>query len=246
MPHKPLRKDSILIVEDEARIASSISTALTGAGYDVTWVSDGRDGLRTALSGGFDLVVLDVMLPGMKGFDILRELRAAGSPLLVLVLTSRDGVEDRVRGLTDGADDYLTKPFYLEELMARIDALMRRIGRPAHEESGKLNEVKLRVGNVSLNRVRREVTVGGNKLELTTREFDLLVYLMRVPNAVRPRAKIINALWSYGSQSGDHVLDVYVGRLRNRLADAGAPGFIETVRGVGYRVIGTVLTEGDE
>lgn len=152
------------------------------------------------------------------------------------MLTSRDTIDDRMKGFNSGADDYLPKPFYVEELVARIGALLRRTAKKNITESTNITSDAVVVDNVSLSRLRREVKVGKTFLDLTLREFDLLEYLMRAPGKVRPRVKILKSVWNYGSSRRNHILEVYVARVRTKLEDAGASNFIETTRGIGYRV----------
>ncbi len=239
-----VRASRVLLIEDDERIADSVCEALNHAGFQTEWVNTGDGGLEAARTGGFDLLVLDIVLPGLDGFQILGKLRESGSSTLILMLTSRDSLEDRVEGFRGGADDYLTKPFFTEELVVRVEALLRRAS--PSDSSGRIKNpaASIHAGNLSLDRLRREVKVEGRPVELTLREFDLLEYLMRAPGTVRPRAKIIKALWNYGMSSQDNILDVYIRRLRSRLSDAGASDIIETIRGVGYRVIVDDSKEG--
>lgn len=237
----PLAQQSdsrLLIVEDEAKIAQPLIDSLEEEGYSTEWLSDGEAALRMALREDFSLIILDVILPGKKdGFEILKGIRSAGSSVPILMLTARSAIEDKLRGLQSGADDYLAKPFYVEELLARVGALIRRANDYQEFGSTPVHADCISLGKINLNRLTRTVVVGEAELTLTLREFDLLEYLMRAPNSVRPRAKIINALWKYGLGSKDHILDVYIGRLRKHLSQSGAPDMIETIRGVGYRIV---------
>lgn len=218
----------ILVVEDETRIASYIRKGLTEQGFIVDCCEDGTDGLHMAMTTSFDVILLDIMLPGRDGLSILRELRNAGRTVPVILLTARDGIADRVQGLNDGADDYITKPFYVEELVARLHAVSRR-------SAGATSSV-LSAGGISLNRLSREVLVGAKKVTLTAREFSLLELLMRSPGTVYTRTQILEKVWEYHFDPQTNIIDVYIQRIRSRLADAGLTDIIETVRGVGYRI----------
>jgi len=220
----------ILVVEDESRISGFIRNGLVEKGFAVDTADNGIDGLHMASTSAYDAVVLDIMLPGRDGLSVLRELRGAGNNVPVILLTARDGVHDRVAGLNEGADDYVAKPFYVEELVARLHAVVRRVG------GGALNV--LAAGRVVLNRMTREVAVGETKVTLTAREFNLLEYLMRSPGTVVTRTQILEKVWEYHFDPQTNIVDVYIQRIRARLADAGARDAIETVRGVGYRMRG--------
>lgn len=220
----------ILVVEDESRISGFIRNGLVEKGFAVDTADNGIDGLHMASTSAYDAVVLDIMLPGRDGLSVLRELRGAGNNVPVILLTARDGIHDRVAGLNEGADDYVAKPFYVEELVARLHAVVRRVG------GGALNV--LAAGGVVLNRMTREVAVGETKVTLTAREFNLLEYLMRSPGTVVTRTQILEKVWEYHFDPQTNIVDVYIQRIRARLADAGARDAIETVRGVGYRMRG--------
>ena len=217
----------ILIVEDEQRIASFVAKGLQAEGHRPTVVADGPSGLDEALTDRFDLMVLDIGLPGMDGFEVLDQLRSQGSRMPVIVLTARDSVTDTVAALDSGADDYMAKPFRFAELMARIRLRLRTAesGEPrAHEEV-------LQVGGVELNRHTRRVRVGGELIELSAREFALAEIFMLNPGQVLTREQLLDHVWGYDFDPGSNVVDVYVGYLRKKVgADA-----IATVRGVGYR-----------
>ena len=196
--------------------------ALESAGYEVDAAEDGGRALAAISGRTFDLVVLDVLMPGVDGLGVARRLRGRGDPIPILMLTARDAVTDRVAGLDSGADDYLVKPFSIEELLARVRALMRR----ASGEAGEL----LRFADVELDPRTREVSRGGRGLELTTKEFELLEFFMQGPKVVHDRYAILEGVWG-GEDVASNVLEVYVGYLRRKL---GEPQLIHTVRGVGY------------
>lgn len=215
----------ILVVEDEDKVRRALQGGLEEQGYEVVAAADGDEGLACALAEPFDCLVLDLMLPGRDGLEVLGHLRAAGNRTPTLVLTARDAVEDRVRGLDAGADDYLPKPFAWSELLARVRACLRR--GPA--ESGLV----LRAGGLELDRVRRLVR-GTQVVELTPREFELLEYLVRHKGRVVGREQLARDVWREPEAGLTNVVDVYVNYVRRKVARAGAPGLIRTVRGRGY------------
>ncbi|MGZ5323972.1 MAG: response regulator transcription factor [Solirubrobacterales bacterium] len=220
----------ILLIEDERPIAEFIERGLEAEGYPVTCAADGDDGLSRALSGDFSLVLLDVLLPRRSGLDVLREIRTGRPELPVIMLTALGETEDKVEGLDLGANDYLTKPFAFEELLARIRAQLRQPGQRAGTE--------LQVGNIKLDFPKREVHRDGRAIRLTAREFDLLAYLMRHPDQVLSREQLLNGVWGYDYDPGTNVLEVYVGYLRRKLCEGdGDEAPIETVRSVGYRLV---------
>jgi len=216
----------ILIVEDEARIASFIAKGLTADGFTTSTVSDGHSGLDLALSGDFDLVVLDIGLPGLDGYEVLDQMRASGSRLPVIVLTARDSVTDTVSALEGGADDYMAKPFRFAELLARVRLRLRQSGeqRPAREDV-------LEAGGTRLDLRTRRATRDGNDVELSSREFRLAEIFMSNPGQVLSREQLLSYVWGYDFDPGSNVVDVYVGYLRKKLG----PESIRTVRGMGYR-----------
>lgn len=215
----------ILVVEDEERIASFVSKGLTSAGYTVSVVADGRQALAAAQYSDVDLMVLDIGLPGIDGFEVLRRLRETGSTLPVIVLTARDSVADTVTGLDSGADDYMAKPFSFAELLARI---RRRTATPA---PGPADSVSLVVGDVTLDLLTRRVRTASGEYDLTAREFTMLELFMRHPGHVLSREQLLDRVWGFDHDPGSNVVDVYVRYLRRKLgADR-----IETVRGMGYR-----------
>ncbi|HVL98676.1 MAG TPA: response regulator transcription factor [Egibacteraceae bacterium] len=214
----------ILIAEDEARIASFLEKGLRANGFVTSVASDGIEALRRARSGEFDLLILDIGLPGKDGFAVLSELRGTGNRLPVIVVTARDGVDDTVAALEGGADDYVTKPFAFEELLARVRVRMR--GDAAVEET------VLRHGAVSLDLRTRRARVGDREVDLTAREFTVLETLLRHPGQVLSREQLLSHVWGYDYDPGSNVVDVYVGYLRRKLGQR----TITTVRGMGYRL----------
>jgi two-component system OmpR family response regulator len=218
----------VLVVEDEVKMGRAIRRGLEQGGHVADVEADGESGLRRALEDGYDVVVLDVMLPVRDGFAICRELRARGLWTPVLLLTARDAVDDRIRGLDSGADDYLGKPFAFGELLARLRALVRRgpSERPA----------VLEVGDVCLDPGAHLVTRAGISVELTTREFALLELLLRHPGEILTRRRILEQVWDDNYAAMSNVVDVYVGYLRRKLERPFGRPFIRTVRGVGYGV----------
>ena len=218
----------VLVVEDEPAIADFVERGLRDDGYEVEVATDGPTGEGDALGGGFDLVVLDVMLPGRSGLDVLAAIRAADPLLPVILLTARGEVEDKVAGLDAGATDYVTKPFSFEELSARVRAHLRvpRSGEPT----------TLRAGGIELDLLTRRVTRDGAGVELSKNEFELLAYLVRHAGNVVSRDQILKAVWGYDFEPETNVVQVYVGYLRRKLARDGSPAPIETVRAAGYRL----------
>ena len=214
----------ILIAEDEPRIASFLEKGLQANGFTTTVTDDGRDALDMADSDDFDLLILDVGLPGRDGFSVLRELRARGRRLPVVILTARDSVEDTVAGLEGGADDYVPKPFRFEELLARVRARLREDSVP--------EQTVLRVGEASLDLRTRRLTVGDRTVELTAREFAMADMFFRHPGQVLSREQLLSHVWGYDYDPGSNVVEVYIRYLRQKL---GQP-WITTVRGMGYRL----------
>ena len=216
----------ILIVEDESKTGDYLKQGLTEAGFVADLVRNGLDGRHQALTQDYDLVVLDVMLPGIDGWQVLRDMRAAGLRMPVLFLTARDQVEDRVKGLESGADDYLLKPFAFAELLARVRTLLRR-GKGVEAEH-------LRAADMELDLLRRRVTRGGRRIDLTAKEFALLELLLRRQGEVLPRSLIASQVWDMNFDSDTNVIDVAVRRLRAKIDDGFEPKLIRTVRGMGY------------
>src|SRR5579859_1956065 len=220
----------ILIVEDEQRLAHLLRRVLLEERHTVDLAYDGNEGLNLALSDTYDAIVLDVMLPGIDGLEICRQLRAERILSPVLMLTARGAIEDRVTGLNVGADDYLTKPFAMEELLARVNALLRRRDRRFDEAP------QLSVGDLTLDLVRHEARRDGRVIELTAKEFALLEYLMRHPGRVLTRTQIVDAVWRYDLEALSNVVDIYIHYLRDKIDQGFSRPLLKTVRGVGYKI----------
>lgn len=216
----------ILVVDDDPQILSMMKRGLTFAGYAVDLAETGEQALVIALDRPPSLVVLDVMLPGMDGVEVCRRLRSADRDLPILMLTAKGRVPDRVAGLEAGADDYLVKPFAFDELVARVRALLRRVGSATDD--------RLRIGDLTLDPVTREVERGGRRIDLTTREYDLLEFMMRHQRQVLSRQMIFERVWGSDFLGGSNLIDVHVMRLREKLEAEGEPRLVHTVRGVGY------------
>jgi len=215
----------ILVVEDETRLARQIASALTAAGHDPIAVHDGERALHEATSALFDLIVLDIVLPRMDGFDVLRHLRSQHVPSRVVMLTARGEVKDRIAGLQLGADDYLPKPFAMTELVARVNALGRR-----YPEEPALN---LRVADLTFDLANHEVHRGTRRIDLSTRELMLLKVLMREPGRVFTRTELCERVWEHEHEYDTKLVEVFIGRLRRKIGD---PPLIHTVRYVGYMI----------
>ena len=218
----------ILVVEDEAAISDFLERGLEAEGYAVSVASDGNSGLTEARSGEFDLLILDLMLPGIDGLEVLRQFRRSDSGTPVILLTARDGIEDRVAGLDAGATDYVPKPFAFEELAARVRAHLR--------QPGQADSTVLSVAGIEMDLLKRSVERDGREINLSAREFDLLAYLMRHPGQVMSREQILSGVWGYDYDPGTNVVGVYIQYLRKKLAQDGLPDPIETLRSVGYRL----------
>ncbi len=214
------------MAEDEKKVCHFVQKALEEVGFAVDAVNDGEKALELGQRSAYDVIVLDIMMPGQDGLTILRTLRKARNSTPILLLTARGEVSQRVEGLELGADDYLAKPFAMRELVARVNALARRA-------SGERLTV-LRVGDLVLNLVTREVTRNGQKIELAVREFALLDYLMRYPGQVLSRTSISEQVWNYHFDTGTNVVDVYINRLRRKVDDFHQIKLLHTVRGIGY------------
>jgi two-component system, OmpR family, copper resistance phosphate regulon response regulator CusR len=224
----------ILIIEDDSKVAGAVSAGLAAEGYETRSAATGEDGFFLASREHYDLILLDLMLPGRSGFEILETLRQRGIHTPVLVLTARDAVQDRVRGLDLGADDYLVKPFAFPELVARVRALLRR-GRPE-------DALRLKVADLELDFLHRSAARGGRPLELTGREYELLEYLVRHHDQLVSREMLAADVWKETNRATplDNVIDVHIGRLRRKVDQGCPPRLIHTVRGVGF-----VLREGE-
>jgi DNA-binding response OmpR family regulator len=217
---------TVLIAEDEARIAAFVEKGLRAHGYTTITAADGTTALDMAMSGSVDLVVLDIGLPGMDGFAVLRRMREQGCAVPVIILTARDSVSDTVAGLEGGADDYMPKPFRFEELLARVRLRLRAERRSAEPTT-------LRHGGLVLDLRTRRASVDGRTVDLSSREFALTEMLLRHPDQVLSREQLLDRVWGYDFDPGSNVVDVYVGYLRRKLG----AGRIETVRGMGYRLV---------
>ena len=219
----------ILLVEDERGIADFVERALRSQGHAVEVVGDGTEGGHRAITSDLDLVILDVMLPGRNGIEVLEEIRKVKPALPVVMLTARAEVADKVAGLDAGATDYITKPFSVEELLARVRAHLRT---PLQAEA-----TRLCVADLELDMLRRTVTRDGSPVHLSAKEFDLLAYFMRHPGQVLSREQLLNGVWDYRHDPGTNIVEVYVGYLRRKLALADRPVPIQTVRSAGYRLV---------
>jgi DNA-binding response OmpR family regulator len=217
----------ILLVEDEQRIADFVCAGLKEHGFLVDHVDNGEEGYARAKASQYDAILLDVMLPGRDGLSVLKSLRREGLETPILLLTARNELDDRVEGLNLGADDYLAKPFFVDELIARLHALVRRI-------SGDRQNF-IEVGALKLDRISREVTYARQSVDLTKREFNLLEYLMRSPGRVFTRTQILEHVWGYDFDTNTNLVDVCIQRLRKKIGPMDDGGPIENVRGVGYR-----------
>jgi two-component system OmpR family response regulator len=217
----------VLVAEDDPVIADFVAQGLREAGYAVDVAATGPEGLKRALEGGYDAAVIDVMLPGLDGLSLIEQLRAKKIQTPVLILSARHSVDDRVKGLQAGGDDYLTKPFAFAELLARVQALLRRAGASAEPTS-------LVVGDLSLDLLTRRVERAGRPIDLRPREFALLEYLMRHPGRVLSKTMILSHVWGYSFDPGTNVVDVLVSRLRDKIDEGFDTKLIHTVRGAGY------------
>ncbi|MGV8895377.1 MAG: response regulator transcription factor [Rhodoglobus sp.] len=218
----------ILVVEDEPEMAALLARGLRGEGYTVDTADNGIDGITLAQQEPYDIAVLDVMLPGMSGFELCRRLREHTNGMAILLLTARDAVDDRVRGLDSGADDYLTKPFEFAELAARLRALRRR---------DAIGASRLDIGGLQIDMTRHEIMAGGTELRLSRTEFDLLRLLAENSTRVMPRAEIIDSIWGSVAHIDPNIVDQYVSYVRKKLETVGSPVRIATTRGVGFQLI---------
>lgn len=222
-------RSTILIVDDDEKIVSMLRRGLAFEGYEVQTASNGAEGLNKLMDKEPDVVVLDVMMPQIDGFEVCRRLRAAGSKVPILMLTAKDEVQSRVTGLDTGADDYLVKPFALEELLARVRALLRRKSDLADAADNRLTYEDLILDNDS-----REVLRDGKRLELTAKEFELLNLFMQNPKRVLSRDLIMDKIWGYDYSGESNVLEVYIAMLRQKTEEHGGKRLIQTIRGAGY------------
>jgi two-component system response regulator MprA len=218
---------NVLVVDDDYAIRASLDRSLRANGYDVELANDGTEALRAIDGGPFDAVVLDVLMPGRNGIDVCRTLRAAGNRVPILILTARDTVSDRVAGLDAGADDYLVKPFALEELIARLRALLRRT-------TADVGDSLLKFSDLSLDRRSLDVRRGSRRIELPRMQLLLLELFLLNPRQVLPRSLVYERVWGYDFGGGSNALDVHLSQLRRKLEADGEPRLIHTVRGMGY------------
>ncbi|MFS0872493.1 response regulator transcription factor [Paenibacillus xylanilyticus] len=240
--------EAVLVIEDEPKIARLLELELQYEGYQVGKAESGTEGLEMYNDGQWDLILLDIMLPGLSGIEVLRRIRAKDAMVPILMLTAKDSVEDKVSGLDLGANDYITKPFRIEELLARVRAALRLSAAAAasssgvsphasHESSGHASEDEtgwLTAAGLKLNEGTREVSRDGTPIELTPREFDLLVYLLQNQRQVLSRDQIVQAVWGYDYYGDTNVVDVYIRYVRKKVDNGFNPPLIHTVRGVGY------------
>ena len=218
----------ILLVEDEEEIGGLIKDGLEKEEFSLDYCKDGDSGMEHAMAHSYDAIVLDVMLPGKSGLEILKMVRASQNNVPIIIITARGETEDRIQGLDLGADDYLPKPFFVEELIARLRAIWRR--------SSETGMSVLNVGTLSANLMTREVIRSGQQIEMTPKEFSLLAFLMRAPGRVLTRTQILEQVWGYHFDPGTNLVDVYIRRLRSKIDFEGEIPLIETLRGVGYRM----------
>jgi len=230
----------ILVVEDERKVASFIKRGLEEEKYIVETAADGEEGLQLATAATFDAIVLDVMLPKLDGFGVLRAIREKGLATPVLMLTARGNTEDRVQGLDLGADDYLAKPFHFEELAARLRSILRR--------SSTEKTTKLQMGDLSLDLVTHFAYMEGKEIELTTKEYALLEYLMRNKDRILSRSMIMQAVWKHNFDPESNIIDVYIKRIRQKIERPDKPQLIQSIRGVGYRMreVAEDVADGDD
>jgi len=219
----------VLVVEDERKISDFMIRGLEARGFAVDFCDNGDDALILALTRPYDTIVLDIMLPGKDGLSILRQMRQKGVNTPVIAVSARGELDDRITGLDAGADDYLPKPFFVDELIARLHAINRRT------TGAQLN--LRRVGELSLNLATREVLVGNERIDLSPREFNLLEFLMRSPGRVYTRTQIMEYVWNYDFDPNTNIVDVCIKRIRKKLGEASPVPYLETVRGVGYRMV---------
>jgi DNA-binding response OmpR family regulator len=221
---------NVLLIEDEPRVADFINRGLRAENHGVSVAATGGEGIELAKTGDFDVIILDLMLPDMHGYDVCQRLRSEGEHTPILMLTAMDTLEDKIKGLKIGADDYLAKPFDFDELLARIEALVRR----SHNFAPSSNV--LQVADLALDRELIEVTRGGEPIKLTAKELAILELLMSAPGRVFSRTRILNQVWGYSEDPLTNVVDVYIARLRRKIDTPGRAPLLETVRGHGYRL----------
>ncbi|MFX3631981.1 MAG: response regulator transcription factor [Candidatus Pristimantibacillus sp.] len=222
-------RPQIVVVDDDDKITSLLRRSLAFEGYEVTTASNGMEGLKVLMTAEPDLLILDVMMPQVDGWEVCRRVRESGSVVPILMLTAKDDIADRVKGLDTGADDYLVKPFALEELLARVRALLRRKTDKIEESSSKIIYEDL-----ALDQDSREAIRSGRRIELTAKEYDLMLLFMQNPRRVLTRDSIMEKIWGYDFSGESNVLEVYIAMLRQKLEDGEGKRIIQTVRGTGY------------
>jgi two-component system alkaline phosphatase synthesis response regulator PhoP len=231
-------KPSILVIEDEPTLARLLSYNLNREGYDVTVAENGGDGLRLAVTQAFDLIILDIMLPGLNGFEVLSRMRERGVQKPVIILTARSAEDEIVRGLRMGADDYMTKPFGVDELLARVSAVLRRSGgRGAADGGSSRDETKIEIGDLVIYPKKYEVWAKGEPIALRPKEFEVLLYLIQRPGIVVTRDDLMNAVWGFDYIGGQRTVDVHVSSLRKKLEPGRHSLKIDSIRGVGYKLV---------
>lgn len=234
--NEPIETNRVLIVEDDREIASVIAVNLESNGIDAQQVHDGLAGLRQALSGTFDLFILDIMLPGLDGISLCRRIREADTDTPILMLTAKTEEIDLVLSLELGADDYLTKPFSMRELIARIKALLRRSGRTAGENQEKAG--KIHYGDFFVDVSKHKAQLHGEPLDLTVKEFELLSLFVRNPGRAFSRSELLRLIWGYSFEGYEHTVNTHINRLRNKIErDPSQPTYLVTVWGIGYRFV---------
>ncbi|MFF2888460.1 response regulator transcription factor [Paenibacillus sp. NPDC057967] len=226
----------VLVIEDEPTLARLLSYNLTQEGYETTVIDHGGEGLQTALQRSFDLIILDIMLPGLNGFEVLNRLRQNGVRTPVIILTARNAEEEVVQGLKHGADDYITKPFGVAELLARVSAVLRRTQQDDAPPVAT-NEKVITVGELSIYPEKYEVIVGGEPIPLRPKEFEVLLYLVQRPGMVITRDDLMNVVWGFDYIGGQRTVDVHVSSLRKKLELGQQSVQIESIRGVGYKLV---------
>lgn len=227
----------ILVIEDEPTLARLLTYNLTQEGYDTTVVDNGAEGLQTALQRTFDLIVLDIMLPGMNGFEVLNRLRQNGVATPVIILTARNAEEEVVQGLKHGADDYITKPFGVAELLARVSAVLRRTKQDGEKPAVASSEKVITIGELSIYPEKYEVIVHNEPIPLRPKEFEVLLYLVQRPGMVITRDDLMNVVWGFDYVGGQRTVDVHVSSLRKKLELGQQSVQIESIRGVGYKLV---------
>ncbi|WP_341278725.1 response regulator transcription factor [Paenibacillus sp. FSL H8-0537] len=227
----------VLVIEDEPTLARLLSYNLTQEGYEITVADHGGEGLQTALQRSFDLIILDIMLPGMNGFDILNRLRQNGLRTPVIILTARNAEEEVVQGLKHGADDYITKPFGVAELLARVSAVLRRTQLQDDNMMPETTEKIITAGELSIYPDKYEVVLNGESIPLRPKEFEVLLYLVQRPGMVITRDDLMNVVWGFDYIGGQRTVDVHVSSLRKKLELGQQSVQIESIRGVGYKLV---------